>query len=75
MSKRIKLLLRIAGLVLALYAGSYVGLSRRGYAEADEYKLDGFTYFCREDSEAWEFRNYSCVTLYWPANLFDRCIG
>ena len=75
MCKRIKLLLGIAGLAVALYAGSYLGLSRRGYAEADEYRLKGFYYLCPKDSDTWRYSHYSCVILYWPANFFDRCIG
>jgi hypothetical protein len=75
MSKRMKMLVGIAGLLLVFYVGSYVGLSRRGYAEADEYKIKGFYYFFPEDSDAWRRKNYGCVILYWPANFVDRCIG
>ncbi len=70
-----KWLLGIAGIVLLLYSSSYVWLSRRGYAEAEEYKFKGFYYFFPENSDAWRCKNYGCMILYWPANLVDTSIG
>jgi hypothetical protein len=69
-------LLVVAGaLVLLSYVGSYVVLSRRGFAEADRYGIKGFYYFLPEDSDAWRLKNYSCVLLFWPLNAVDRGLG
>jgi hypothetical protein len=73
---RLRFLVTCAGaLALALYVGSYYGLSRRGYAEADQWNLKGFYYFSPEDSDAWRRKNYACVYLFWPLNAVDRCLG
>jgi hypothetical protein len=53
-------------LLLALYVGLYVTLSRRGYAEADRYSMHGFYHFTPEDSDSGRSRNYACVYLFWP---------
>jgi hypothetical protein len=69
-------LLVFGALLLLLYVGSYVGLSRRGYAEADRYDMKGgFYYFSPEDSDAWRWKNYGCVSLFWPLNVVDRWLG
>jgi hypothetical protein len=62
-------------LLLGVYVGSYLVLSRQGYAQAEEYNLAGFYYFAPEDSASWRWRNYSCVFLFWPLNLVDRWLG
>jgi hypothetical protein len=62
-------------LLFALYLGSYVGLSRRGYDDARRYHIQGFYYFLPEDSDDWRFRNYVCVGLFYPLNLIDQWIG
>ena len=65
----------VFGALLLLYVGSYVALSRRGYAEADQYNMKGFYYFTPEDSDAWRWKNYGCVTLFRPINAVDRWLG
>jgi hypothetical protein len=70
-----RLLLVFAALLVVLYVGSYVALSRRGYAEADRYNMKGFYYFFPEDSDAWRWKNYGCVYLFWPLNVVDRGLG
>jgi hypothetical protein len=68
--------LLVLGLLLfVLYVGSYIGLSRRGYAEADRYRMAGFYYFFPENSNSWRFKNYGCVYLFWPLNEVDRWLG
>jgi hypothetical protein len=62
-------------LLLVLYVGSYVALSRRGYAEADRFGMTGFYYFTPEDTDSWRRRNYACVYLFWPLNAIDRWLG
>ncbi len=63
-----------AGL-FAAYLGSYLWLSRAGYAEADRYCLHGFYYFLPEESRSWRVWNYGCVALYWPLNVLDCWLG
>ena len=73
--KQWKQMLAVVGVLLLLYVGSYGALSRRGYAEADEYNMKGFYYFAPEDSESWRWKNYGCVYLFWPINAVDRWLG
>jgi hypothetical protein len=73
--KKWKRLLLVFAALLVLYVGSYVALSRRGYAEADQYNELGFYYFSLEDSWAWRLKNYGCVYLFWPLNAVDRWLG
>ena len=68
-------LLIVVILLIAAYVGSYVWLSRRGYAEADQYDMVGFYDFFPENSDAWRYKNYGCVFLYWPLNFLDRSVG
>jgi hypothetical protein len=73
--KRKRLLLVVAGLLFGVYVGLYVGLSRQGYTEAEQYNLVGFYYFTPEESASWRIRNYTCVFLFWPLNVVDRWLG
>jgi hypothetical protein len=68
--------LRCVGVIcLIMYVGLYAALSRRGYAEADSYQMEGFYYFTPEETEQWRFRNLVCVYLFWPINVVDRALG
>ena len=74
--KRCQWPLWVFGVLLLLYVGSYAALSRRGYAEADQYNMKGgFYYFSPEDSDAWRWKNYGCVCLFRPINAVDRWLG
>jgi hypothetical protein len=74
--KRRKWSLWVLGALLLLYVGSYAALSRRGYAEADQYNMNGgFYYFSPDSSEAWRWKNYGCAHLFWPINAVDRWLG
>jgi hypothetical protein len=75
MAKRKRLMLIAGVLLMALYIGSYISLSRRGYAEAGQYNMTGFYYFTPANSDNWRFKNYGCVYLFWPLNVIDRWIG
>jgi hypothetical protein len=75
MSKRQRWFTVVAWLLLALYVGSYLVLSRRGYAEAKLYGFKGFYYLTPENSDHWRHWNYSLVYLYAPANAVDRWLG
>ena len=74
--KRWKRLLLVFSVVLLLsYVGTYAVLSRRGYADADQYNMKGFYYFFPEESDAWRRKNYGCVYLFSPINAVDRWLG
>jgi hypothetical protein len=75
--RRWLLLLGAGALVLlvTLYFGSYLWLSRRGYAEADQYGMVGFYYFFPENTDEWRAKNHGCVVLFWPLNAVDRALG
>lgn len=76
MQKKWKRYLWVLGtLLLLVYVGSYIVLSRRGYAEADQYNIKGFYYRYPVDSDAWRLKNYGCMYLFWPLNVVDRCLG
>jgi hypothetical protein len=70
-----RLLLVLGVLLLLIYGGSYIILSRQGYTHADQYKMKGFYYFTPEDTDSWRIWNYACVYVYWPLNVLDRWIG
>ncbi len=70
-----RLLLVFGALLQLLYVGSYVALSRQGYAEADRYNMKGFYYFFPEDADTWRLKNYGCVFLFRPINAVDRWLG
>ena len=74
-TKKRKWPLWVFGALLLLYVGSYAALSRRGYAEADQYNMKGFYYFTPEKSNAWRWKNYGCVILFRPINAVDRRLG
>ena len=68
-------LLIASALLLLLYFGSYVVLSRRGYADAERWNMKGFYYFFPEDSREWRVKNYGCMYLFKPLNLMDQWLG
>jgi hypothetical protein len=61
--------------VLLVYVSAYLGLSRRGYAEARQYIIQGFYYFTPRPTKTWRYCNYTCVYLFSPLNLIDRALG
>jgi hypothetical protein len=75
MRKRKRRLLGVVCVLLAVYIGSYLWLSRRAYAAADQYGMQAFYYFSPEESDTWRFKNYGCVALFWPLNMVDWKLG
>jgi hypothetical protein len=65
----------LIGLLLAVYVGSYLWLSRRGYEEAERFNMCGFYYFTPEPTPEWRFKNYGCVRLFAPLNVLDCALG
>ena len=74
MTRRKRLLL-ILGVLLAAYVGSYLAVSRRGYAEADRWHVHGFYYVTPQDTNAWQYKNHAYVIFFAPANWVDRLLG
>jgi len=62
-------------LLFLFYVISYLALSRRGYAQAQQFGMKGFYYVPPEDSDGWRFKNNACIILFWPLNTVDRAIG
>jgi hypothetical protein len=63
-----------AGLV-TLYALAYIVISRRGYAQADTYGVEGFYYVLPENTDEWRVSNRACAIIFYPANAIDRWTG
>ncbi|QEL15874.1 hypothetical protein [Limnoglobus roseus] len=71
MSRRKRVGLLLAGVVcLTAYAGSYYGLSRRGYEF--ESMSETFYYSPPRDTTAWRVKHVGCVFLFAPANTVDQ---
>lgn len=68
-------ILIVTAFVLILWIGSYAALSRRGYAEADQWNSEGFYYFTPENTDAWRWSEAMCTCVFWPLNVIDRSIG
>ena len=68
----------VVGLLVALltaYISSYLVLSRRGFAQADAWEMEGFYFLPPENSDRWRFWNYTLVRIYYPLILIDNWIG
>ena len=62
--------------VLLLYVGSYLVLSRQGFAQSDRWGVrDSFWFFEPRDSGLWRLSNYGCVCFYLPLIAADNCLG
>jgi hypothetical protein len=61
--------------LLVVYVGSYLVLSRRAFAEADRWDIDGFYFLPPEDTNEWRFWNYTLVRVYYPLIVIDNGIG
>lgn len=62
-------------LILGLYVGAYLSLSRAGFAEADRFGIKGFYYVPYSDTDQWERRNRWCTIVFNPLNILDRWTG
>ena len=70
-----KTLVATAIVLLVAYVTLYLWLSRRGYTEAEQFRMAGFYYFSPEPTDAWRLKNYGCTLLFWPLNAVDRSLG
>ncbi|HBI46783.1 MAG TPA: hypothetical protein DDY78_28610 [Planctomycetales bacterium] len=64
-------------LLLTLYVGSYLYLSRRGAAECDAlgYMPAALYFSPPQPSREWERWNFGCVWFYWPLIKADFYLG
>ncbi len=60
---------------LTVYLGSYWVMSRRGFAMADEYGIQGFYFYLPEDSDQWRRVESSTYMLYLPLVHIDCWMG
>jgi len=65
----------LGGILLLAYVGSYLLLSRRGFAEAERYGMKGFFYVPYSDTTAWRISNKACIVLFWPLQKIDQSLG
>ena len=61
--------------LLVVYVGSYLVLSRRGFAQADAWNAQGFYFLPPEDTDEWRFYNTTLVWIYYPLVVVDNWIG
>jgi hypothetical protein len=62
-------------LLLTLYVGSYLYLSRKGIAECDALGYTGLYFSPPVRGREWEDWNFRCVWFYWPLIKVDRWLG
>ncbi len=62
-------------LFVVIYVGSYVALSRRGFAAMDRDDGVGFYYFEPVDTPTWRIKNRVCTYLFLPLNFIDQLLG
>jgi hypothetical protein len=65
----------IAVVVLLLYVGSYLALSRPAFAEARRYNGVGFYFFPPQSTWRWRYSNFGCVFFYYPLIVLDTSLG
>ncbi len=65
----------VIGLVLCvIYVSSYWALSRRGFAQADEWNAKGFYFIAPSSHTAWQV-NWCLVIVYYPLIGIDNMLG
>jgi hypothetical protein len=74
-SRPLAWLTAIVLVLLTAYILAYLGLSRRGYAEADRLNLVAFTYVSPDDTDAWRSCHDVCTIFFFPLNQIDQWLG
>ena len=59
---------------MLFYVSSYLALSRRGFAQSDEWNLKGFYFITPTSHTAWQV-NWCLVIVYYPAIAIDNMLG
>ena len=70
---RIALILLLV--MVTLYVGSYMVLSRRGIARAELNDSEGFHFFPPENTNSWRRKNAGCIMLYMPLIWLEYQMG
>lgn len=65
----------MAIVLVVAYVGSYLVLSRRGFALTEALGGKGFYFFAPQDTTTWRVCNYGCVVLYYPLIMADEWLG
>jgi len=68
---------KIGAVLLVLfrvYVSSYLVLSHRAFARADEWDAAGFYFLAPRDSTAWRMSNYFLIFLYYPLISIDNAL-
>ena len=63
----------LLALVLFVYVGSYLGLSRRGYRISEG--TAGFYFFEPEPTDTWRMANFGLAAFYWPLMWLEIKLG
>jgi hypothetical protein len=61
--------------LLVLYIGSYLALSRWAFAHPETTFATNFWFFEPRDSDLWRVSNYGCVYIYFPLIAIDNWLG
>ena len=73
--RRAQLVAVLVLVMVAVYLGAYIALSRTGYADADRLGVEGF-YYCTADGLPTRDRAHViCSVVFWPVNAVDRLLG
>lgn len=72
---RYLVLMSLLTMLLGSYLGSYLALSRRGFAHADQMGYEGFYFFPPQDNNSWRLRQQGCAVFYFPLIEIDKRIG
>jgi hypothetical protein len=65
----------VTAVLFCLYVGSYLVLSREGFAYADRVRAKGFWFFEPRGTVVWRLSNYGCVYTYYPLIAIDCWLG
>jgi hypothetical protein len=69
------LLIVVVSLLVICYVGSYLWISRRGYADAEQFGFAGFYYTLPEPNDRWRRGHSVLVIFYHPLNAIDQWCG
>lgn len=65
----------LLAVLLMVYVSSYVIMSRRGFAQSDDWEMEGFYFLPPDNTDEWRFWNYGLVRFYYPLILIDNGLG
>jgi hypothetical protein len=62
-------------ILLVVYCGVYLWLSRSGYSAARKFSVYGFYYVPPSDTTGWRSLNNTCIMVFSPLNAVDPSLG